>query len=130
MERYNFKTIEKKWQTSWKENKTFKSEIDKNKKNFIVLKCSISFRKNTYRACRNYTIGDVLSRKRLQGFNVLHPMGWDSFGMTENAAKQNNLDPRDWTEKTLNNEISIETISLSIDWDRDFHVFCDYYKHQ
>ena len=83
---------------------------------------------------RNYTIGDVLARyKSLKGYNVLHPMGWDSFGMpAENAAKQNNLDPKTWTEKNILYEISIKkTRSFSIDWDREIST-CDkdYYKHQ
>ena len=83
---------------------------------------------------RNYTIGDVLSRfKTLQGFNVLHPMGWDSFGMpAENAAKQNNLDPKTWTETNIKNmKIQLKKLGLSIDWDREISTCSeDYYKHQ
>ena len=83
---------------------------------------------------RNYTIGDVLSRyKSLQGFNVLHPMGWDSFGLpAENAAKQNKLDPKDWTEKNVSvMKSQLKKLGLSIDWDREIST-CneDYYKHQ
>ena len=83
---------------------------------------------------RNYTIGDVLARyKALQGYNVLHPMGWDSFGMpAENAAKQNNLDPKNWTEVNIKNMKSqLKKLGLSIDWDREIST-CnkDYYKHQ
>ena len=83
---------------------------------------------------RNYTIGDVLSRfKSLKGFNVLHPMGWDSFGMpAENAAKQNNQDPKAWTEnniKTMKNQL--KQLGLSIDWSREISTCTeDYYKHQ
>ncbi len=83
---------------------------------------------------RNYTIGDVLARyKTLQGYNVLHPMGWDSFGMpAENAAKQNNLDPKDWTETNISNMKSqLKKLGLSIDWDREISTCSeDYYKHQ
>ena len=83
---------------------------------------------------RNYTIGDVLARyKSLQGYNVLHPMGWDSFGMpAENAAKQNNLNPKKWTETNiLNMKTQLKKLGLSIDWDREIST-CnkDYYKHQ
>ena len=83
---------------------------------------------------RNYTIGDVLSRyKKLQGYNVLHPMGWDSFGMpAENAAKQNNLDPKIWTEKNIETmKTQLKKLGLSIDWRREISTCLpEYYKHQ
>ena len=83
---------------------------------------------------RNYTIGDVLARyKALQGYNVLHPMGWDSFGMpAENAARQNNLDPKTWTESNIANMKSqLKKLGLSIDWDREITTSSEeYYKHQ
>jgi len=83
---------------------------------------------------RNYTIGDVLARyKIMNDFNVLHPMGWDSFGMpAENAAKQNNLDPKSWTEKNISNmKNQLKKLGLSIDWDKEISTCSpDYYKHQ
>ena len=83
---------------------------------------------------RNYTIGDVLARfKALQGYNVLHPMGWDSFGMpAENAARQNNLDPKTWTESNIKTMRSqLKKLGLSIDWDKEISTCSpEYYKHQ
>ena len=83
---------------------------------------------------RNYTIGDVIARyKFLNGFNVLHPMGWDAFGLpAENASKQNNLHPKDWTEKNIKMMKSqLQKLGLSINWDLEIST-CDkeYYKHQ
>ncbi len=134
-ERYNFKIIEKKWQGYWEKNKTFKAKIVKNKKKFYCLEMfPYPSGKIHMGHVRNYTIGDVLARfKILQGFNVLHPMGWDSFGMpAENAAKQNNLDPKDWTEKNIKTMKSqLKQLGLSIDWDKEISTCApDYYKHQ
>ena len=83
---------------------------------------------------RNYTIGDVLARyKKMQNFNVLHPMGWDSFGMpAENAARENNLDPKKWTEKNISvMKSQLKKLGLSIDWKREISTCSsEYYKHQ
>ena len=135
MDRYNFKKVEKKWQEYWEKNKSFKSEIDKKKKKFYCLEMfPYPSGKIHMGHVRNYTIGDVLSRfKGMQGFNVMHPMGWDSFGMpAENAAKQNNLHPKEWTEKNISiMKKQLKRLGLSIDWDREISTCSDeYYKHQ
>ena len=135
LERYNFKVIEKKWQEYWEKNKSFEANIIKNKKKFYCLEMfPYPSGKIHMGHVRNYTIGDVLARyKSLQGYNVLHPMGWDSFGMpAENAARQNNLDPKEWTEKNIYTMKSqLKKLGLSIDWSREISTCSqDYYKYQ
>ena len=131
MERFNFQVIEKKWQHKFSEKKLF----NKNGKKFYCLEMfPYPSGKIHMGHVRNYTIGDVVARyKFLNGFNVLHPMGWDSFGLpAENASKSNNLHPKTWTDKNINTmKEQLKLLGLSIDWDLEIST-CneDYYKHQ
>ena len=134
MENYNPLLVESKWRTFFKNNKIFITKKDKKKK-FYCLEMFPYPSGNIHMGhVRNYTLGDVIANfKRLNGYNVLHPMGWDAFGLpAENAALQNNLHPKDWTEKNiLTMKDQLKKLGLSIDWDKEIST-CDptYYKHQ
>ncbi len=131
MERISFQAIEKKWQNKFAKEKLYN---DKGKKFYCLEMFPYPSGKIHMGHVRNYTIGDVVARyKYLNGFNVLHPMGWDSFGLpAENASKLNNLHPKDWTKKNIKiMKEQLKMLGLSIDWDLEIST-CDedYYKHQ
>ena len=133
MERINFQVIEKKWQKRFESQKLY-NKNDKAKKFYCLEMFPYPSGKIHMGHVRNYTIGDVIARyKFMNGFNVLHPMGWDSFGLpAENASKANNLHPKDWTNQNIKMmKTQLKMLGLSIDWDLEIST-CDkdYYKHQ
>ncbi len=132
---YNPSKIEKKWQKYWAEKNIFASEVDKKQKKFYVLEMFPYPSGDIHMGhVRNYTLGDLVARyKRANGYNVLHPMGWDSFGLpAENAAIENNVDPKYWTEKNIKNmKNQLKKMGLSYDWKREISTCdADYYKHE
>ena len=134
MSNYNFNVVESKWQKIFKESNIFKT-LENRKKKFYCLEMFPYPSGNIHMGhVRNYTLGDVIANyKRLNGYNVLHPMGWDAFGLpAENAAIQNKLPPEVWTKKNISlMKSQLERLGLSIDWDKEIST-CDenYYKQQ
>ncbi len=131
---YDFKKIETKWQNYWLDNKTFKTEIDKIKPKYYVLNMFPYPSADGLHVghIESYTATDIMSRfKRMQGFNVLHPMGWDAFGLpAEQYALQTGNNPKDFTYKNIDNfRRQIIRSGIGIDWDREFATSDeDYYK--
>ena len=132
-EKYNFTEIEKKWQDVWEKEDAFKTVEDYDKEKYYVLEMfPYPSGKLHMGHVRNYSIGDVIARfKRLKGYNVLHPMGWDSFGLpAENAAIKNDIHPAIWTDSNIAEmHRQLQGLGFSYDWDREVAT-CkeEYYK--
>ncbi len=133
-EKYNFKVAEKKWQSFWESQNTFKSEVIKNKKKYYILEMfPYPSGKIHMGHVRNYTLGDVIARfKRAQGYNVMHPMGWDAFGLpAENAAIENETSPKTWTYENISAmKLQLKHMGLSLDWSRELSTCDESYYHQ
>ena len=135
LENYNHKSTEKKWQKNWAEQDCFKFDENSTKEKYYVLEMfPFPSGKIHMGHLRNYAIGDGIARfKKMKNFNVLHPMGFDAFGLpAENAALQNGIHPKEWTYANIENMTAeLKTIGFSYDWSRKFATCdVDYYKHE
>ena len=123
MSKYDFKSIEAKWQKYWEANKSFKAERDTSKKKYYLLEMFPYPSGRIHMGhVRNYAIGDAVARfMRMRGLNVLHPIGWDAFGLpAENAAIQNNTHPAQWTKENITTmQAQLKSLGFSYDWDRE-----------
>ena len=134
-ERYNAREVEPKWQRIWEDRQIFRTGNDESRPKYYVLEMFPYPSGRIHMGhVRNYTMGDVIARyKRARGFDVLHPMGWDAFGMpAENAAWHNKSHPADWTYANIASmRTQLKAMGLSLDWSREIAT-CDpgYYKHQ
>ncbi|MBM7556215.1 leucine--tRNA ligase [Halanaerobacter jeridensis] len=132
-EKYDFQSIEPKWQQNWEEEELYQTEMDQDQEKYYVLEMFPYPSGNLHMGhVRNYSIGDVFARfKNMQGYNVLHPMGWDAFGLpAENAAIKRDIHPADWTEDNTDNmRKQFKMLGFSFDWEREVAT-CDpdYYK--